>query len=84
MPMLWMEIAHCWESPVLTVLLDVGDVPFSELREERSLALAEIVDVKLAQPERPASVLDQLWRRPCVALLAPHIGIQDRRPLRPL
>ena len=57
------ERVHCCYSSVVTECLDVG-VPFTELQEERSLALAEILEVPLAQPERVASDVDQFLRRP--------------------
>ena len=63
LPVLGMKLVHCCYSPVVTEFLDAG-VPRTELREERSLALAEIFEIPLAQPERVASDVDQFLRRP--------------------
>ena len=83
--MLRMELVHCWYSPAVTEPLDVEGVPFTELREERSLAPAEIFEVPRAQLERVANEVDQLLRRPgVVAFLAPHIGPTGRTACLPL
>ena len=67
-PVLWMQLIHCCDALVITEILDVG-VPLLELPEERCLALAEIVEVHLAQQERVASGVDQRLRRPAIMAL---------------